>query len=156
MSTKKFQMTLEGKQQLEEELDLLLTVKRKEVIERIQVAREFGDLSENSEYDAARDEQATIETRITMIENMLQNAEIIVVESSDIVQFGSTVTFEDLSTNRVETYRIVGTAESNPLEGKISSDSPIAKAIDGQSKGSVIRVVLPSKKEIDVKIIDVK
>ncbi|MGL5042861.1 MAG: transcription elongation factor GreA [Culicoidibacterales bacterium] len=156
MSNKTFQMTLEGKQQLEDELELLLTVKRKEVIERIQIAREFGDLSENSEYDAARDEQATIEARITTIENMLQKAEIIVVESSDIVQFGSTVTFEDLSTNRVETYRIVGTAESNPLEGKISSDSPIAKAIEGKEKGAVIRVTLPSKKDIQVKIIDVK
>ncbi|GBU10513.1 transcription elongation factor GreA [Erysipelotrichaceae bacterium] len=156
MSTKNFQMTKEGKEQLEQELENLLTVKRKEVIERIQIAREFGDLSENSEYDAARDEQATIETRITIIENMLQNAEIIEIANSEIVQFGSTVTFEDLTNKITETFRIVGTAEANPLEGKISSDSPIAKAIDGQTKGATVRVMLPTKKEIRVTILDVK
>ena len=91
-----------------------------------------------------------------MIENMLQNAEIIVVESSDIVQFGSTVTFEDLSTNRVETYRIVGTAESNPLEGKISSDAPIARAIEGKTTGDKIVVTLPNKKEMEIEIIAIK
>lgn len=154
--SKNYQMTLEGKKQLEEELDILLTVKRQEIIERIQIARGFGDLSENSEYDAARDEQATIETRIKTIEDMLQNAEIITATKSQVVSFGSTVTFEELTTQQVETYRIVGTAEANPIEGKISSDSPIAKALLDQKKNTSVKVMLPTNKEIEIKIIDIK
>jgi len=154
--TKKYQMTLDGKKELEEELENLLTVKRQEVIERIQIARGFGDLSENSEYDAARNEQATIEARIQAIEDMLQNAEIVKVKKSNIVQFGSTVTYKEVATGNVETYKIVGTAESNPLSGKISSDAPIAKALEGKEKGSIIQVVLPNNKEIEIEIIEIE
>jgi transcription elongation factor GreA len=154
--SKKYQMTLEGKEQLEQELEILLTEKRQEVIERIQIARGFGDLSENSEYDAARDEQATIESRIKTIEDMLQNAEIIKIKKSTKVQFGSKITYEVLESGLVETYQIVGTAESNPIDGKISSDSPIAVALEGQEKGAVLSVILPNKKEIKIKILDIK
>jgi len=154
--SKKYQMTLEGKEQLEQELEILLTEKRQEVIERIQIARGFGDLSENSEYDAARDEQATIESRIKTIEDMLQNAEIIKIKKSTKVQFGSKITYEVLESGLVETYQIVGTAESNPIDGKISSDSPIAVALEGQEKDAVLSVILPNKKEIKIKILDIK
>jgi transcription elongation factor GreA len=154
--TKKYQMTLDGKKELEEELENLLTVKRQEVIERIQIARGFGDLSENSEYDAARNEQATIEARIQAIEDMLQNAEIVKVKKSNVVQFGSTVTYKEVATGNVETYKIVGTAESNPLSGKISSDAPIAKALEGKEKGARIQVVLPNNKEIEIEIIEIE
>ena len=153
---KKFQMTLEGKKQLEAELDELLTVKRQEVIERIQIARGFGDLSENSEYDAARDEQATIEARIQSIEDMLQNAEIITAKKSHVVQFGNTVTYKEIKSGKEHTYRIVGTAEANPLEGKISSDAPIARAIEGKTTGDKIVVTLPNKKEMEIEIIAIK
>lgn len=154
--SKKFQMTLEGKKQLEDELENLLTVKRQEVIERIQIARGFGDLSENSEYDAARDEQATIEARIQSIEDMLQNAEIITAQKSHVVQFGSTVTYKETKTGNKETYQIVGTAESNPLEGKISSDAPIARALEGKEKGDKMIVTLPNNKEIEIEILEIK
>lgn len=154
--SKKYQMTLDGKKQLETELDDLLTVKRQEVIERIQIARGFGDLSENSEYDAARDEQAAIEARIQTIEDMLQNADIIETTKSSKVQFGSKVTFEDVNSKQKETYQIVGTAESNPIDGKISIDSPIAKALDGATKGDVVTAILPNAKEIQLKILEIK
>ncbi|TLG74354.1 transcription elongation factor GreA [Culicoidibacter larvae] len=147
-------MTLEGKKLLEEELDNLITVRRKEVIEKIQIARSFGDLSENSEYDAARDEQAAVESRISAIENMLKNAEIIeTVEETGAVVFGCKVTFKELPKGNKETYKIVGSAEANPLEGKISSDSPIAVALIGKRKGDKVTVVLPNKKEIEVEIL---
>jgi len=154
--SKKYQMTLDGKKELEAELENLLTVKRQEVIERIQIARGFGDLSENSEYDAARDEQATIEARIQAIEDMLQNAEIVKVKKSNIVQFGSTVTYKEVVSGNVETFKIVGTAEANPLAGKISSDAPIAKALEGKEKGAKIQVVLPNKKEIEIEIMEIQ
>jgi len=154
--SKKYQMTLDGKRELEQELENLLTVKREEVIERIQIARGFGDLSENSEYDAARNEQATIEARIQAIEDMLQNAEIVKVKKSNVVQFGSTVTYKEVATGQVETFKIVGTAEANPLAGKISSDAPIAKALEGKEKGAKIQVVLPNKKEIEIEIIEIQ
>lgn len=156
MNKKTFQMTLEGKELLEKELEELLTVKRQEVIERLQAAREFGDLSENSEYDAARDEQAAIEANIQKIENMLKNAEIIEIHVTDIVQFGSTVTFENVDTKEEATYQIVGTVESDPLHGKISVDSPVALALEGKQKGMIVSVALPNGKTMNVKIIDVK
>ena len=152
---KKFQMTQEGKVQLEGELDILLTEKRPEVIERLQVAREFGDLSENSEYDAARDEQASIEARIKAIENMLTNAEIIEKKGNDVVQFGSVVVYKDLTTNAEETFQIVGIAESNPFKGKISTESPVAKALMGHKAGDTAILSLPTNKETTLEIIKV-
>ncbi|EIQ2183300.1 transcription elongation factor GreA, partial [Listeria monocytogenes] len=132
MATEKvFPMTLDGKAKLENELQELKTVKRKEVVERIKIARSFGDLSENSEYDSAKDEQAFVEGRITTIENMIRNAQIIDAAEAHngLVTLGNTVTFIELPDGEEETYTIVGSAEADPFEGKISNDSPIAKGL---------------------------
>lgn len=117
---KSYYMTEEGKQKLEDELEHLRTERRKEVVERIKIARGFGDLSENSEYDAAKDEQAFVEARITQVENMIRNAVIIEndTENPDTVTMGKSVTFQELPDGEEETYTIVGSAEADPFEGK--------------------------------------
>ncbi|WP_025911703.1 transcription elongation factor GreA, partial [Priestia flexa] len=142
---KVFPMTEEGKLKLEQELEYLKTVKRKEVVERIKIARSFGDLSENSEYDSAKDEQAFVEGRITTLENMIRNAKIIEedVENSSIVSLGKSVTFIELPDGDEETYTIVGSAEADPFEGKISNDSPIAKSLMGKQVGDEVTVQTP-------------
>ncbi len=145
MVEKVFPMTAEGKQKLEQELEHLKTVKRKEVVERIKIARSFGDLSENSEYDSAKDEQAFVEGRITTIENMIRNAKIIEedADSAGKVSLGKTVTFIELPDGEEETYTIVGSAEADPFEGKISNDSPIAKSLIGKHVGDKVTVQTP-------------
>ncbi|QKY69533.1 transcription elongation factor GreA [Lentibacillus sp. CBA3610] len=146
MATEKsFYMTEEGKDKLEEELQYLKTDRRQEVVERIKVARGFGDLSENSEYDAAKDEQAFVESRIAQVENMIRHAVIIENdnENPDIVSLGSSVTFKELPDGDEETYTIVGSAEADPFEGKISNDSPMAKSLIGQEKGTEVSVSTP-------------
>ena len=152
-----FPMTQAGKQKLEQELEHLKTVVRKEVVERIKIARSFGDLSENSEYDAAKDEQAFVEGRITTIENMIRNARIISEDelSKDSVSLGSSVTFVELPEGDEETYTIVGSAEADPFEGKISNDSPIAKSLLGRKVGDQVTVQTPGG-EMNVKIIEIK
>ena len=154
---KVFPMTQAGKEKLEQELEHLKTVVRKEVVERIKIARSFGDLSENSEYDAAKDEQAFVEGRITTIENMIRNARIISEDelSKDAVSLGSSVTFVELPEGDEETYTIVGSAEADPFEGKISNDSPIAKSLLGRKVGDQVSVQTPGG-EINVKIIEIK
>ncbi|ACJ33132.1 Transcription elongation factor GreA [Anoxybacillus flavithermus WK1] len=154
---KEYPMTKAGKEKLEQELEYLKTVKRKEVVERIQIARSFGDLSENSEYDAAKDEQAFVESRIQMLENMIRNAKIIEedLESTDIVSLGRTVTFVELPDGEEESYTIVGSAEADPFEGKISNDSPIAKSLIGRRVGEEVTVHTPGG-DMVVKIIAVK
>jgi transcription elongation factor GreA len=154
---KVFPMTQAGKEKLEQELENLKTVKRKEVVERIKIARGFGDLSENSEYDAAKDEQAFVEGRITTIENMIRNAKIISEDelSKDTVSLGSSVTFVELPEGDEETYTIVGSAEADPFEGKISNDSPIAKSLLGRKVGDQVTVQTPGG-EMNVKIIEIK
>jgi transcription elongation factor GreA len=154
---KVFPMTQAGKQKLEQELEHLKTVVRKEVVERIKIARSFGDLSENSEYDAAKDEQAFVEGRITTIENMIRNARIISEDelSKDSVSLGSSVTFVELPEGDEETYTIVGSAEADPFEGKISNDSPIAKSLLGRKVGDQVTVQTPGG-EMNVKIIEIK
>ena len=154
---KVFPMTQAGKQKLEQELEHLKTVVRKEVVERIKIARSFGDLSENSEYDAAKDEQAFVEGRITTIENMIRNARIISEDelSKDAVSLGSSVTFVELPEGDEETYTIVGSAEADPFEGKISNDSPIAKSLIGRKVGDQVTVQTPGG-EMNVKIIEIK
>lgn len=157
MSTDKvFPMTTEGKEKLEKELENLKTVKRKEVVERIKIARSFGDLSENSEYDAAKDEQAFVEGRISTLENMIRNAKIIQEDdmNSDTVQLGKKVTFVELPDGDKETYTIVGSAEADPFEGKISNDSPIAKSLLGHKVGAEVSVQTPGG-EMNVKIVEV-
>jgi transcription elongation factor GreA len=153
---KVFPMTQAGKEKLEQELDQLKTVKRKEVVERIKIARSFGDLSENSEYDSAKEEQAFVEGRITTIENMIRNAKIIASnELSDSVSLGSSVTFVELPNGDEETYTIVGSAEADPFEGKISNDSPIAKSLLGHKVGDAVTVQTPGG-EMNVKITLIK
>ncbi|WP_338470338.1 transcription elongation factor GreA [Niallia sp. XMNu-256] len=154
---KVFPMTQAGKEKLEQELENLKTVKRKEVVERIKIARSFGDLSENSEYDAAKDEQAFVEGRITTLENMIRNAKIISEDelSKDAVSLGSSVTFVELPDGDEETYTIVGSAEADPFEGKISNDSPIARSMLGRKVGDEVTVQTPGG-EMNVKIIEIK
>src|SRR5690625_3066085 len=151
---KSYYMTLEGKQKLEEELNYLKTTRRQEVVERIKIARSFGDLSENSEYDAAKDEQAFVESRIAQIENMIRNAVIIENDASDpdTVSLGKTVTFIELPDGEEESYTIVGSAEADPFEGKISNDSPIAKSLLGNRIGDEVVVSTPAG-DMNVKIV---
>ncbi|MFD2618220.1 transcription elongation factor GreA [Terrilactibacillus laevilacticus] len=149
-------MTAEGKAKLEQELEHLITEKRKEVVERIKIARSFGDLSENSEYDAAKDEQAFVESRIAQLEQMIRDSVIIEDdESTDVVKIGKSVTFKELPDGDEETYTIVGSAESDPFEGKISNDSPMAKSLIGLSVGEEVSVSTPGG-DIRVKIVSVK
>lgn len=154
---KDFPMTLAGKEKLEQELDYLKTVKRKEVVERIKIARSFGDLSENSEYDSAKEEQAFVEGRITTLENMIRNAKIISEGelAGDSVALGRSVTFIELPDGEEETYSIVGSAEADPFEGKISNDSPIAKSLIGKKVGDQVSVQTPGG-EMSVRIISIK
>lgn len=158
MSTEKqYPMTAAGKTKLEEELEYLITTKRKEVVERIKIARGFGDLSENSEYDAAKDEQGFVEGRITLLQTMIRNSVIIEegTSASDIVTIGRTVTFKELPDEDSETYTIVGSAEADPFEGRISNDSPIAKGLLGKKVGDKVKIVTPGG-DMDVQIIEIK
>lgn len=149
-------MTQAGKDKLVQELEYLKAVKRKEVVERIKIARSFGDLSENSEYDSAKEEQAFVEGRITTLENMIRNAKIIAEGevTSDSVTLGSSVTFVELPDGEEETYTIVGSAEADPFEGKISNDSPIAKSLIGKKVGDQVSVQTPGG-EMSVRIVSI-
>ncbi|MBR3118358.1 transcription elongation factor GreA [Oceanobacillus profundus] len=154
---KSYYMTQEGKEKLEKELHYLKTDRRQEVVERIKVARDFGDLSENSEYDAAKDDQAFVEQRITQVEKMIRNAVIIENDNDnpDVVSLGKTVTFMELPDGDEETYTIVGSAEADPFEGKISNDSPMAKSLLGHEIGTEVAVATPGG-DIQVKITKVE
>ena len=154
---KQFFMTEEGKKKLEDELNELITVRRPEVGERIKIARDFGDLSENSEYDSAKDEQAFVESRISQIETMLRYAVIIENDEnvSDIVQLGKTVKFVELPDGDEEEYQIVGSAEADPFEGRISNDSPMAQSLLGKKVGEEVTVATPGG-ELEVRITEVK
>ena len=143
---KSVMLTLEDYKKLEEELDLLKGEKRKEIAEKIKVARSYGDLSENSEYDDAKNEQAILEARIVTIEAELKNAVIINEDeiSTERVYIGSSVKLENLKLNKEVTYRIVGSSSSNPKEGKISDESPVGKALIGRFLGDVVEVETPA------------
>ncbi|HCM88339.1 MULTISPECIES: transcription elongation factor GreA [Vagococcus] len=153
MMEKVYPMTLEGKEKLEQELEELKTVKRKEIVERIKIARSFGDLSENSEYESAKDEQAFVEGRITTLENMIRLAQIIDNNnvSKDEVSIGRTVRFIELPDGDEEEYTIVGSAEADPFSGKISNDSPIAKALIGHKLRETVTISTPGG-DMDVRI----
>ena len=157
MDEKEIFITAEGLKKLEIELEDLKTVKRKEIAEKIKIARDFGDLSENSEYDEAKLEQAQMEEKIAKIENMIVNAKIIddVQTDTNTVGVGATVKLLQKSTNRQMIYTIVGSAESNPLEGKISNESPVGKAILGKKKKSTVQVQLPNGNVVDYVIEDI-
>ncbi|KRM96476.1 transcription elongation factor GreA [Liquorilactobacillus aquaticus DSM 21051] len=154
---KKYPMTLEGKKKLEEELETLKTSKRAEIIERIKIARGFGDLSENSEYESAKDEQSFVEGRIKTIQQMINHAEII--DNGDVdadeIAVGKTITFKELPDEEPETYTIVGAAEADPFSGKISNESPIAKGLVGCKLGQEVTIQTPGG-DMKVKILEVK
>lgn len=135
-------LTLSGLKELEEELQHLKVVKRKEVAEKIKEARAQGDLSENAEYDAAKDEQSDMEKRIEEIEKILKNAEVIDEEEVDLnkVSIGCTVTLKDLDFDEEVTYKIVGSTEANILKGKISNECPVGIALIGSAIGDTVEV----------------
>jgi transcription elongation factor GreA len=151
--SKKYVMTYEGIKKLEEELEYLKTVKRKEITEKIKVALGYGDLSENSEYDEAKNEQAFVEGRIIQLENMLRNASVVdeTEIEKDVVSVGAVVRVKDYEFDEIEEYHIVGSAEANPLENKISNESPVGKSFIGKKVGDIVEVIIPdgvSKYEI--------
>ncbi|TVP85410.1 MAG: transcription elongation factor GreA [Alkalicoccus sp.] len=155
MTDEKHFMTEEGKEKLEKEVELLKTERRKEVVERIKVARSFGDLSENSEYDSAKEEQAFVEGRIQQLETMIRNAEIIEEDKdATTVQVGKTVKFKELPDGDEEEYTIVGRAEADPVEGKISNDSPMAKSLLGKEPGEEVLVTTPGG-DMKVEILEI-
>lgn len=145
MSDKKYIMTYEGVKKLEEELEYLKTVKRKEITEKIKVALGYGDLSENSEYDEAKNEQAFVEGRIIQLENMLKNATVIDESeiTTDSVSVGSIVKVKDYDFDEEVEYTIVGSAEADPMENKISNESPVGNALLGKEVGEIIEVNVP-------------
>lgn len=141
-------LTKEGYAQLEERLNYLKSVARVEIAHKIDIARSFGDISENSEYDAAREEEAQVEQEIAQIELTLRNAQIINKNKIDTskVNVGSTVVVQDLTYNEELTFKIMGTFESDPTSGTISNESPIGKALLGAKKGDIVEVVTPRTK----------
>jgi transcription elongation factor GreA len=157
MNDKQIILTQEGLRKLEDELENLKSVKRREVAERIKVAIGYGDISENSEYEDAKNEQAFIEGRVLTLEKMLRNARIINNDDIDIdtVSIGSIVTVEDMEYGDKMDYSIVGTAEADPLQNKISNESPVGKAILGKKIGTVVEVNVPVG-IIQYKILDIK
>ena len=152
MATEKIELTKEGEAKLTKELRHLIDIDRPEVLDQLAAARAQGDLSENADYDAARNKQAEVEARIKEIENILANAKIIDEKQkiSKLVALGSTVEIKDLSDNTKATYTIVGTVEANPTKGLISNVSPLGKAIVGKKVGDVcvVRVAREYKVEI--------
>lgn len=142
---KKYIMTYEGVKKLEEELEYLKTVKRKEITEKIKVALGYGDLSENSEYDEAKNEQAFTEGRIIQLENLLKNAEVVDESdiSTDVVSVGSIVKVKDFEFDEEVEYTIVGSAEADPMEYKISHESPVGSSLMRKKVGDVVEVVVP-------------
>jgi len=157
MSDKEIILTQDGLKRLEEELENLKSVKRREVAERIKIAIGYGDISENSEYEDAKNEQAFIEGRIITLEKMLRNARIINNDEidTDTVSIGSIVTVEDVEYGDTMEYAIVGTAEADPSQNKISNESPVGKAILGKKKGTIVDVNVPAG-IIKYKIVDIK
>ena len=138
-------LTQEGYDKLEEEVELLKTVRRKDVAERIMVAISFGDLSENAEYDEAKNEQAQVEERIMKLENMIRRAVIIDESQIDVnvVTIGSIVKVNDVEFDEEVEYTIVGSAEADPYDGKISNESPVGKALLGRTVGDEVDVQVP-------------
>lgn len=153
---KDFFITQEGYDELVEKLNYLKTVKRQEASERIKEAREFGDLSENAEYDAAKNDQAMIEAEIRMIEAQVENASIITeVQGSKVVTLGCKVTLLDMEFDEKDEWTIVGTSEASFTDHKLSNESPLAQAILGKKKGEVVHVDAVDA-SYDVKILDIK
>ena len=142
---KTIKITEDGLIKLQEELEMLKTKGRADIAEKIKVARGYGDLSENSEYDEAKTEQGKLYSRIAELKNLIDNAEIIEKgKETGKITLGSIVTVVDLETNEEETYKIVGTQEANPMEGKISDDSPFGSALIGHKEGDTVEIDVPA------------
>jgi transcription elongation factor GreA len=146
-------LTPEGLENLKKEIEFLSTTKRREVAERIKEAREFGDISENSEYDDAKNEQAMLEARIMTLEDKLRSAAVIDAKelSADVVRVGSQVQVTDDKSKKL-TYIIVGSTEANPSENKLSNESPVGKALVGRKQGDKVKVTLPSGKQRELTV----
>jgi transcription elongation factor GreA len=157
MSKEDLELTIEGKAKLEAELDELINVRRPENVEALKEARALGDLSENAEYDAARNEQAIIESRIKELEKILENATIISADkiTGNEVSIGTVVTLEFIEDDETEVYTLVGTKEADVFNNKISTKSPIAMAIMGKKVGDVATVKCDAG-DYDVKVVDIK
>lgn len=152
---KEIYLTEAGLNLIKEELKVLKLEKRPEVVQQIKEARSLGDLAENSEYHAAREEQAILEKRISEIEYMINNSVIIEEKPSDKVKLGSTVVIKYVEDGELETYKIVGSMEANPFENLISNESPIANAIMNKKVGALVSVESPNGK-YDVEIVEIK
>ena len=148
-------LTQEGLDELKKELDDLINVRRPENIQAIKEARSLGDLSENAEYDAARNEQAQIEGRIKQLEKMLEHVSIIADVSTDTVSIGNTVSIKYVDDDEEDEYKIVGSQEADPFESKISNESPIAQALFNHKVGDIVTVESPNG-SYDIEIIDIK
>ena len=151
-------LTPEGYEKLKQEIELLSTEKRREVADRIRVAREFGDISENAEYDDAKNEQAMLEHKIAQLEERLVNARVIETDDVDlsVVSIGAKVKLRDVDAKRTDEYFIVGSAEANPAELKLSNESPVGKAIIGKKKGETVEVATPRGSKLKFKIMEIK
>lgn len=153
-----FLMTAEGYQELKRELEELRTVKRKEISEKIRVARSFGDLSENSEYDEAKNEQALVESKIATLEEQLKKAQLIQKDqiSTEVVSIGTHVTILDMEFDEELSYRIASSVESNhSSQETITDESPVGKALLGHKVGDVVEVVVPSGSVVRFKVLDI-
>lgn len=156
MPEKKVVLTYDGLKKMEEELENLKTVRRKDVAEKIKEARGQGDLSENAEYDAAKEEQAEIEARIVVLEKMLRNAEVIDDDevSSEMISVGSKVKLFDMEFDEEIEYIIVGSAEADPMNGKISNESPVGLGLLGHKVGEVVTVEAPAG-SVEFKVLEI-
>jgi transcription elongation factor GreA len=150
-------LTPEGFKKLKEEIEYLSSAKRREVADRIRVAREFGDIAENAEYNDAKNEQALLEHRIAVLEERMRAARVIEKKeiSKDVVSIGSHVKLRDMDAKQTIEYHIVGSAEANPAEYKLSNESPVGKAIIGKKKGEVVEVSAP-RGSLKFKIMEIK
>jgi len=151
-------LTPEGLENLTQELEILRTDKRREVADRIRIAREFGEIAENAEYDDAKNEQAMLEHKIAQLEERLLNARVIDTKDVDtsVVSVGSVVRLRDVDAKETVEYYIVGSAEANPAERRLSNESPVGRAILGHKKGEPVEVQTPRGSKIKFKIMEIK
>ena len=157
MAEKKNIMTYEGLKKIEEELQYLKVEKRQDIAQKLKEARAQGDLSENAEYDAAKDEQRDIEARIDELEKILKNAEVIVEDEVDLdkINIGCQVKILDIEMNQELDYKIVGSTEANSLKGKISNESPVGRALIGAKTGDIVRVETPGG-ELEYQVLEIQ
>ena len=150
-------LTSEGYERLKQEIEELSTVKRREVAERIRIAREFGDIAENAEYDDAKNEQMLLEHRIATLEERLRDARVITKKdvAKDVVSVGSKVKLRDVAAKETSEYHILGSAEADPAANKLSNESPVGKAIIGHKKGETVEVTAP-RGTLKFKILEIK